>query len=88
MIDGKKQRPIIMLLCKEFLDLFSDAIDLDYVLSCSSAAERNFVWFADRSEIEEYYKCAVDYENKYFLDFDVQVVGFKMAFPREKTKDK
>lgn len=40
------------------------------------------------SEIDEYYKCAVDYENKYFLDFDVQVVGFKMAFPREKTKDK
>ncbi len=87
-IDGKKQRPIIMLLCKEFLDLFKEATGLDYILSCSSAAENNFVWFADRREIEEYYKCAVDYENKYFLDFDVQVVGFKMAFPREETRDK
>lgn len=77
-----KMRPLIVLLCKEFLDLFRDSVDLDYVLACSSAADQDFVWFADRNEIDEYYKHAVDYGKMIFLDFDVQVLGFKMTIPR------
>lgn len=43
------------------------------------------MWFADRMEVEEYYKNAVDYEKMMFLDFDVQVVRFKMSFPRDES---
>ena len=81
-VDGK-QHPIIVLLYKAFLDVFRDATELDYILACSAAGNENFMWFADRIEIEEYYKNAVDYEKMTFLDFDVQVVGFKMSFPRD-----
>lgn len=82
-----KQKPIIVLLYKKFLDLFRDATDLDYILACSSAADQNFLWFADRTEIDDYYNNTVDYEKMVFLDFDVQVVGFKMSFPREKLME-
>lgn len=86
-LDDDKQRPIIVLLYREFLDLFRDATDVDYVLACSAAADKKFVWFADRTEIEEYYKYVIDYDKMLFLDFDVQVVGFKMSFPREEPND-
>jgi len=81
--NDSKQRPIIVLLCKEFLDLFGEAVELDYVLACSSNAYENLLWFADRNEIDEYYKHAADYEMMTFLDFDVQVTGFKIALPKE-----
>ena len=80
-----KQYPIIVLLCKAFLDVFRDATELDYLLACSSAGNENFMWFADRIEVEEYYKNAIDYEKMTFLDFDLQVVGFKMSFPHDET---
>ena len=80
-----KQYPIIVLLYEKFLDLFRGAINLDYILACSSAADKNFMWFADRAEIDEYYSNAVDYDKMVFLDFDVQVVGLKMPFPREES---
>lgn len=83
-MDGK-QHPIIVLLYKAFLDVFRDATDLDCILACSSVGNKDFVWFADRMEVEEYYKNAVDYEKMMFLDFDVQVVGFKMSFPRDES---
>ena len=78
-----KQCPVIVLLYKEFLKLFENAVDLDYVMACSSAGDKNFVWFADRREIEEYYKHSIDYEKMTFLDFNVQTVGFKMTIPRK-----
>ena len=80
-----KQHPIIMLLYEKFLDLFREAINLDYILACSSASDKNFMWFADRTEIDEYYSNAVDYDKMVFLDFDVQVVGFEMSFPLDET---
>ena len=79
--DGK-QRPVIVLLCSEFLDLFSEAVDLDYVLACSSTAYENYMWFADRHEIDKYYMHAVDYSRMTFLDFGVQITGFKIALPQ------
>ena len=82
-LDDNKQRPIIVLLYREFLDLFRDSLDVDYVLACSSAADKDFMWFADRDEIGEYYQNAVDYASMTFLDFDVQVTGFKMTLPQE-----
>lgn len=75
-----KQHPIIVLLYKKFLDLFRGAINLDYILACSSAADKNYMWFADRAEIDEYYSNAVDYGKMVFLDFDVQVASFKISF--------
>ena len=80
-------RPLIVLLCDAFLDVFRDSSDVDFVLACSSASSKDFMWFADRRDINEYYNHAVDYEKMTFLNFNVQVTGFRIVLPQDNVND-
>ena len=79
--------PLIVLLCDAFLAVFRDTSDVDFVLACSSASSKDFMWFADRRDINEYYNHAVDYEKMTFLNFNVQVTGFRIVLPQDNVND-
>lgn len=67
---------IVLAHCRPFLDLLKNAVDVDYVLACSSTDTEKFVWFIDRKELDEYYIHAQDYENMDYVDFTPQVMSF------------
>lgn len=75
--EGSQIHPIIVLLHKEFLDLFSASGDLDYILACSASGNENYVWFADRNEIADYYQHMISYDKMIFPEFNVQTIGFQ-----------
>ena len=58
----------------EFLELFENSPDLDYVLACSTTSDGCRVWFIDRTEIPHYKKESVDYKNKEFIAWESHVV--------------
>jgi len=76
--------PITLALCNDFLSLLSSSPDVNYVLSCSSAGNYEYVWFIDRAEIDTYIKNAVNYANMNFMDFIPQVLSYKITIPTNK----
>ena len=63
----------------EFLQLFSQSVDLDYVLCCSSAGSNEYVWFIDRLELGAYEEKKCDYAHMHFLVSNPSVVGINMV---------
>lgn len=70
--------PIVLAQCEEFLTLLSEKPDVDYVLSFSSAGEKDYAWFIDTLELDEYLEHTVDYQSMYFMNFTPQIAGFKI----------
>lgn len=76
-------RHVMLAHCKPFLDLLQKSVEVDYVLACSSADNKDHSWFIDRTQLSEYYKHVVDYECMDFLDFTPQVTGFKILISED-----
>lgn len=78
--------PLVVACCKEFLDLIKNSPDVDYVLTCSSAGNNEYMWLIDNSEIDVYYKHIEDYKNMDFLNFTPKVYGYKIVIPKNDTE--
>lgn len=76
--------PIVLAQSPEFLQLFEESQDIDYVLCCSSAVSSRYIWFIARNNIKEYLKNACDYKNMGFLDSSPHVTSAKILIPKNR----
>jgi hypothetical protein len=73
--DDNGERTILLSMSIEFLKLMRNSPDVDYVIACSRAKSRNFVWLISKESLDEYDKNAVDYERMKFVDFTPKVIN-------------
>ena len=73
MNESMNMKPIELAHSPEFLALFENSPELDYVLSCSTTSDGHKVWFIDRNEISFYKNEVVNYKNKEFIAHDAKV---------------
>ena len=69
---------VSLVLCREFLTLFSNSPDLDFVLTTTEAINQKIIWFASKNNLSDYFSNCVNYETKQFLKLQPNVIGFKI----------
>jgi hypothetical protein len=83
-INGSMKMKLIELAhSPEFLSLFENSPNLDYVLSCSTTSDGHRVWFIDRNQLFAYKKKEIDYKNKDFIAWEPHVI--EVAYPLKKN---
>ena len=73
--------PIILAQSPEFLELLSNAPDLDYIFCCSSAGSNEYLWFVDLGQLPAYVEKQCDYASMHFLSTPPSVVIGKISIP-------
>ena len=90
-IDHSQGRPKMALIdlahSPEFIELFEKSPNVDFVVSCSTTGEENWIWFIDRTEIFAYKKETIDYKNEEFISWKPCVVGAAYSFTDEELQE-
>ncbi|HNX63900.1 MAG TPA: hypothetical protein PKI60_01770 [Oscillospiraceae bacterium] len=73
-----KREPITLAKSPEFLTLMRKCPNVDYVIACSSALERKFIWLISQKSLDEYDKNALNYSQMKFCEFTPHVCGFNI----------
>ena len=77
-VDENKQTKLVMLhRSPEFLQMFSECADVDYILFFTSFGEKDYASFIDRNNLTAYFDAALDYKNMRFLAFRPHVTMYK-----------
>lgn len=79
--EGEPLTPVFLAYSPEFLELFENSPDLDYVLACSSMGTQEFVWFIDRNQIDSYKEKSCDYDSMFLLPSTPAVLIAKKIVP-------
>ena len=80
--------PITLAESSEFLEFFKSKKKVDYVLSCSSVNNKDYIWFIDNSEIDEYFKITEDYHDLIFSNSTPFVIESQIEIPINNTQKK
>ena len=67
---------------KKFLEFFKDKPNVEYVINCYSVSNRRFIWIIPYSQLSEYEKDVLNYEQMQFITFKPQVMGFRTLIPK------
>lgn len=76
--DENKETQLVMLHhSPEFLQMFSECVNVDYILFFTSFRRKDYASFIDRGNLCAYFDEALDYKNMKFLAFRPHVIMFK-----------
>ncbi len=85
---GRAQMALIDLAhSPEFLALFEQSPNVDFIISCSTTGKENWVWFIDRRELVAYHENSIDYKNEEFIPWKPHVVGTAYSFTDEELQE-
>lgn len=76
-------KPVILLACDFFLDLFEQSPDLDCILCGSWIPNKYCLWYIDRSMIAAYREHVIDTSKIKLCNFSPRNLGFKKLFSNE-----
>lgn len=85
--NGRAQMALIDLAhSPEFLELFEQSPNVDFIISCSTTGKENWVWFIDRTRLPAYQENSIDYKNEEFIPWKPHVVGTAYSFTDEELQ--
>lgn len=85
--NGRAQMALIDLAhSPEFLELFEQSPNVDFIISCSTTGKENWVWFIDRTQLPAYQENSIDYKNEEFIPWKPHVVGTAYSFTDEELQ--
>ena len=80
--DGERTQAVTLAQDKKFLEFFKDKPNVEYVINCYSVSNRRFIWIIPYSQLSEYEKDVLNYEQMQFITFKPQVMGFRTLIPK------
>ena len=80
--DGSNMNAITLAEDKEFLIFYKEKPEVDYVIACSTIADKQFVWIIAHCQIQEYLNSSVDYQHMKFLNSTPHFIGANILLPR------
>jgi hypothetical protein len=81
--DGERMLAVTLAHDRRFLELFKDKPSVDYVINCYSAFNQRFIWIIPYSQLSEYEKDILHYDQMQFFAATPQVGGFNLLIPKE-----
>lgn len=77
-------KPLVLLYCKQFIDIFEQSTKLDYIFFGNyDASEKCFnLNFISRNVIDDFLKKEIDLVNVEIIDLDLHVTGYQFEVPR------
>lgn len=75
-IDIKTGKPVILVRCDKFLDIFEKSENIDYIMCFSSIDRHNQIWFLSRASIKQYRRIEQKVNELEIIDFQPNAISF------------